>query len=370
MYEFTAVKKRRNFVEQKKEKQLQPEYRKNMKYSELLLKKEKDTSYEEEMLWANVVVGVLPFRMCEQADKYAYDITGKKNMSLVFARIPMNAKQIRVILRNIFEILEKSKEYLLKEEAFILLPEFIFTSFPDYGVELCYYPEYAVPIKEQLERLLETLLNVVDYKEQEAVELVYTLYQKIKETEFHVEELLKILEKNTEVFSEIESRQEIVSLIQDEGRKISPKRQSIFWNWLELIKNRKREKNEYRLENAMVYEEAPEYVAEQKTQLISVTKAELPKLYAEESGEPIFLEKMPFYIGSLTEYVDYAIHTEGISRFHAKIECKEGQYYITDLNSTNGTVVNGCLLNAYESEQLHTGDNIQFAHQNYIFLAQ
>ena len=119
----------------------------------------------------------------------------------------------------------------------------------------------------------------------------------------------------------------------------------------------------------MVYEEAPEYMAEQKTQLISVTKADLPNLYVEESGEHIFLEKIPFYIGSLTEYVDYAIHKEVISRFHAKIECKEGQYYITDLNSTNGTIVNGCLLNAYEPEQLHIGDTIQFAHQNYIFLA-
>ena len=84
-------------MERIKESQLQPEYRKNINYSELLLRKEKDTSYEEQMLWENVVVGVLPFRMCEQADKYAYDITGKKNMSVVFARIPMNATQIQSI---------------------------------------------------------------------------------------------------------------------------------------------------------------------------------------------------------------------------------------------------------------------------------
>lgn len=357
---------------EKKEKQLQPEYRKNIKYSELLFRKEKDTSYEERMLWENAVVGVLPFRMCEQADKYAYDITGKKNMSLVFARIPMNAKQMQTILKNVFEIIEKSKEYLLKEEAFVLLPEFIFIGLPNYEVELCYYPEYAVPIKEQLERLLEILLNVVDYKEQEVVELVYTLYQKVKETDFQLEELLKILEKKKEICSEIEKRKEVrqetVSFIQEEERMISPKRQTIFRNWLELIRSKKREKNEYKLENAMVYEEAPDYAAEQKTQVISVTKSELPNLYAEESGEHILLEKVPFYIGSLTEYVDYAIHAEGISRFHAKIECKEGQYYITDLNSTNGTIVNGCLLNAHEPEQLHTGDMIQFAHKNYIFL--
>ena len=356
-------------MDEKKEELLRPEYRKNVKYSELLLRKEKETSYEEQMLWANKIVGVLPFLVCEQADKYAYDITGKKNMSLVFARIPMNAKQIRMILQNIFEIIEKSKEYLLKEEAFILLPEFIFMSLPDYEVELCYYPEYAVPVQEQLERLLEILLNIVDYKEQEAVELVYILYQKIREADFVLEDMLKILKKKTEVFSGIETQQDVVSLTQNEDRKLSPKRQTIFQNWLNLIRNKKREKNEYRLEVAMVYEDTPNYAAEQKTQVISITKADIPNLYEEESGEHIVLGKLPFYIGSLTEYVDYAIHAEGVSRFHAKIECKEGQYYITDLNSTNGTIVNGCLLNAHEPEQLHTGDMIQFVQKNYIFLA-
>ena len=80
------------------------------------------------------------------------------------------------------------------------------------------------------------------------------------------------------------------------------------------------------------------------------------------------MEKFPCYIGSLTAYVDCVIQAEGVSRFHAKIEWKEEQYFITDLNSTNGTMLNGCLLNAHESEALHTGDRIQFAKQNYVFL--
>ena len=89
-------------MEEKTEKQLRPEYRKNIQCSELLLKREKATSYEERMLLENPIVGILSFRACEQADKYAYDITGKKDMSLVFARIPMNAKQVQSILKKIF----------------------------------------------------------------------------------------------------------------------------------------------------------------------------------------------------------------------------------------------------------------------------
>ena len=122
------------------------------------------------------------------------------------------------------------------------------------------------------------------------------------------------------------------------------------------------------MEAILVCEEEPEYAAEQRTQVISVSKANMPNLYAEATGEHIFLERVPFYIGSLSEYVDYAIQAEGVSSFHAKIECREERYYITDLNSTNGTLLNGCPLNAHEPEELHTGDQIQFAYQNYIFL--
>ena len=186
-------------MDEKKNRQIHAEYRKNMEYSELLLPRKKDMAYEERMLLENSITGVLMFRLCEQTDKYAYDITGKKNMSLVFARIPMNTRQIREILRNIFLILDKSREYLLKEDSFVLLPEFIFTHIPDYTVELCYYPEYEVPLKEQLEHLLEGFLNVVDYKETEAVELVYRLYRKIREAEPLMSEILAMLEKRQEV---------------------------------------------------------------------------------------------------------------------------------------------------------------------------
>jgi hypothetical protein len=49
-----------------------------------------------------------------------------------------------------------------------------------------------------------------------------------------------------------------------------------------------------------------------------------------------------------------------ISRRHAKIECKEEKYELTDLGSVNGTCVNGTRLPANEPLQLKTGDVIEF----------
>ena len=90
-------------------------------------------------------------------------------------------------------------------------------------------------------------------------------------------------------------------------------------------------------------------------------------MYSESNGDKIFINKFPFYIGSWKEYVDYTICCETISRFHAKMEEEENHYYVIDLNSTNGTMLNGCFLNAHKREELRNGDQIQFANQIYLF---
>lgn len=50
-----------------------------------------------------------------------------------------------------------------------------------------------------------------------------------------------------------------------------------------------------------------------------------------------------------------------ISKVHAQIINKDGKYYIEDLNSTNGTYVNGKLLRIGETKLLNYGDRILLA---------
>ncbi len=49
---------------------------------------------------------------------------------------------------------------------------------------------------------------------------------------------------------------------------------------------------------------------------------------------------------------------QGISRQHARLLFKEGQLYIEDLGSINGTVLNGHRLMAYLPEPLNDGDSL------------
>ena len=59
--------------------------------------------------------------------------------------------------------------------------------------------------------------------------------------------------------------------------------------------------------------------------------------------------------------MDVCLNEPGVSRLHAKLEREGTEYYITDLNSTNGTKINGSLLEANERKQIQIGDELDFA---------
>ena len=62
-------------------------------------------------------------------------------------------------------------------------------------------------------------------------------------------------------------------------------------------------------------------------------------------------------IGS-SSICDYVIDNQAISRSHARISRMGGKYYITDLNSTNGTFINGIRMNSNETRELNDGEEV------------
>lgn len=79
----------------------------------------------------------------------------------------------------------------------------------------------------------------------------------------------------------------------------------------------------------------------------------------------VVLMKDQYTIGKLKNKVDICIDHPSISRIHARI-CKEGdEYYLYDLNSTNGTFVNGQRMAVNERVKIQLSDEIQFAELGY-----
>ncbi len=69
-----------------------------------------------------------------------------------------------------------------------------------------------------------------------------------------------------------------------------------------------------------------------------------------------------------SEESDIKIAKDTISRMHARIEYREEEYYLEDLNSTNGTFVNDEPLSYKQEKRLKTNDIVRFADVKYRFV--
>ena len=75
----------------------------------------------------------------------------------------------------------------------------------------------------------------------------------------------------------------------------------------------------------------------------------------------------PFLIGKSKELTDYCLNRPGVSRLHVKIEETKDGYTLTDLNSTNGTFINGVLVEANATAGLVPGDEVAIADESFYF---
>lgn len=92
-------------------------------------------------------------------------------------------------------------------------------------------------------------------------------------------------------------------------------------------------------------------------------------LLRKRNNEKINLNKPEFIIGKERRRVDYCISdNSSISRQHAKIKIRGGRAYITDLNSTNCTYVNGTRISPNQEVILSKGDSIKISDEEFEFL--
>ncbi len=81
----------------------------------------------------------------------------------------------------------------------------------------------------------------------------------------------------------------------------------------------------------------------------------------------IVVSHFPFVIGKEGRLSDFVLSDSRISRMHLEIDRKGDSYFLTDLNSTNGTSLNGRRLNANERAPLSAGSEISIAGIEYVF---
>lgn len=107
---------------------------------------------------------------------------------------------------------------------------------------------------------------------------------------------------------------------------------------------------------------------ENKTILLSRSENQIRLLSLDKKIAPdLVLDRFPCMVGSLQAEDIYVIPVRGISRKHARIEKTEKGIYLMDLNSTNGTRINGEELKKNEKRRLMAEDIVEFAGVRYMF---
>lgn len=89
-------------------------------------------------------------------------------------------------------------------------------------------------------------------------------------------------------------------------------------------------------------------------------------IYYMKTGERITIDKNTFVIGKGAD-ADFIISNSAVSRMHAKIVNQNGQFYIIDNASTNGTYVNGKTIEPNQSVEIKNGDLLRFSNEELKF---
>lgn len=107
-----------------------------------------------------------------------------------------------------------------------------------------------------------------------------------------------------------------------------------------------------------------------ETVLLKSSDMKRPRLQIlKDSGiEEVVINKPSFIIGRLIGQVDYIHSNNAIGKVHAEIITREGRYYLKDLNSKNGTYINGKRIDSNKEYEIKNNDRLTLANSEFVFI--
>ncbi len=366
------------------------EYIRNLTGSYMIVK---DAEYEYEnaellMLLNNKVPGLLDLQVIISNGKieYWYEITGTTSLGTMLELFPLNGEKLKRFIEDIYDMNQQLDEYLLDGANVSYIPELIYFDRTTEKYRFCYLPGSKSLGNNSLQSLAEYLLPKLDHKDADAVNIGYSFYEKSLQEHCSAEEIL-----SCSMMAEKEESVAEPALKEEEEPYVDT--MPLTRAWMEEQKERQEEKRGFfclmsskkRKKKQAVEEPDYEQLLERASQLEFVaepTKKELPTVFLNieqhiEIGKLVYqgegkeqnfvLEEDSFLIGKDAELADGVLCADTVSRLHARIFRREGSYYIEDLNSTNGTYVNGKEIFYREPAKLESMDRIVFATEEYVF---
>ena len=341
-------------------------YRRELDHNYLVLEeKEYQENYQVQMLLKNRIPGFLECRMT-RVDRDAllyYEITSRQNLRLVLERKRISLPELRKLLEELEQAIAICEEYLLDADRILLQPEYLYLDPDTWKVWICFYPFETQESGGGLLGLAEYLLDHLERQDSGAVTLGYEFYRMAGEENPSVQKLLEEWKAGT-AEKEAEGQRENQGAEEQEKRKQEA-------HYGETAKQGSGG-TVYCRENqpgSRLAEHFPEWVDSTSGGTACLAGLREPGLFlrSESAAYPdLRIQKESFLIGKKKDAVDGWLKARGISRIHARISREEDCYYLTDLNSTNGTFLNGGRLGVNEKARMRPGDSVGFADVRYV----
>lgn len=379
---------------------LQTEYLRNLNsnYERILLeKKPEENKYQYCILSRGGIKGLLScsLRYINGLAYLYYDITSKQNAVQLFSSRCITREWIKDFLWSMQQIRQELERFLLDCSNILWYPNQIFQDLESNVFSFLYIPYYEG--ESSFAKLLEFWVDHIDYNDEVLVDLVYNMYEQLERSgdvylQAKIFEDAKILDQpQTPIGQEQEVadpewknqqiQQQAADPQEDDLRNNEPERREEKKGFFSLFDNKRRKdrdlRENYRLDmqramrGCSVAEETS-YMDEEYGQTVYIEEQpegteKVHRLYTPEDRLVASIEKPILNIGKKKEEVDVVLDDSSVSRMHARIS-REGQdYYLEDLNSTNGTFKNGLRLQPYEKRKLESGDELKCGRVTLIF---
>lgn len=88
----------------------------------------------------------------------------------------------------------------------------------------------------------------------------------------------------------------------------------------------------------------------------------------EDIRDKIIINKPHFIIGRLKGHADYILKNNAVGKIHAELTVSNGTFIVKDLNSRNGTYVNGKKIVSNVEHEIRNRDRVAFANSEYTFM--
>lgn len=345
------------------------------------------------MIVENHIKGILHthIQYTDSIPVFHYDITGLQSLNVLLENVSLNYSTLCLLFSGIYTALLSCENYMLKQDHLLLSPEHIFISSDLGKVCLCYFPIDNTDFTTSICSLFDYLLKMVDHKDQQCVYLAYSMHRECHSNDFTLNKLYTYLSsvpiKSTDIVEDeppIPSGDNLESVTDDYPLSINDmpldnlRKKSFIHKMVSSVKNKF---SSTFTETPPIADYQPEpgiaedfHYGNSSTVLLSSpdnSDSHMLIYTGTDMSSKIKITHYPFVIGK-NESCDHILSNPMISRLHSRLSCQPGddgslEYYIEDLNSTNGTFLNDIPLTPYEKYPLSSGDHISFGHLTYIF---